>query len=545
MSLTLVLAGAGLVFVASYGGTVWMLVAVTSYYAFGEARSLKRHPPKLTPNEFRGLKVLSKMTTGTSKVHRNFVDCRSALTTDDKMKVAQLLDCIFGDIDFNKRAFQLMKRPGMCKSYGVTNPVLQTAGTFAYKTTSKALAPMDLLIDRAEKNLSVFLSSSGRSSSSSSSSSPAVVVLPKDRILREHIRLLESAARLHLWLSSVVVALDGDDWFDVPVTSRVCPAKVFPVLDLCSRCAAWSSAVLSLLNKDGGRHGLDERSPPVSLPRSGDMLSFTLDNDRYIQGKLRPRIVRWLYQLVLGGDSSHLALVLCKKKEGGGVSAAAAAAAAAATDDDDDDEKQVPHVSHMWGAPESLYSCQPFSIGSYGNKLYRVRPEAWVTESYHDRITSAYGMPWKDAVEQDFRAVVEQWHENVIQTGRLFSLHNDAPYRILLALVFNLFSPFACPWRKRALFAADWIKDEDQVACSEFVMKAELQMADLLGQRLAKRLSAKDSKVDLSGGEIVDPHINAHRRLHRYGPGQVIYRGLKTGLLVEYTPSAAFQMLFE
>lgn len=65
---------------------------------------------------------------------------------------------------------------------------------------------------------------------------------------------------------------------------------------------------------------------------------------------------------------------------------------------------------------------------------------------------------------------------------------NDAQYRILVALVINTVSLRARPWRERAAFAADAFKTHNQVACSEFVIKASMQAADRLGRAIARKL---------------------------------------------------------
>lgn len=74
---------------------------------------------------------------------------------------------------------------------------------------------------------------------------------------------------------------------------------------------------------------------------------------------------------------------------------------------------------------------------------------------------------------------VEDWHRGKDDWFR--KLKNTETYRVLVALVINTLSPFAKPWRERMLFKDDLMKPGNQVACSEFVVKAALQSADLLG----------------------------------------------------------------
>ena len=72
---------------------------------------------------------------------------------------------------------------------------------------------------------------------------------------------------------------------------------------------------------------------------------------------------------------------------------------------------------------------------------------------------------------EEYQKSVKEWHFNCDQNEIFKPLRNDAQYRILVALLFNLISPFSRPWRQRAQFQADFFKPANQVACSEFVIK--------------------------------------------------------------------------
>lgn len=129
----------------------------------------------------------------------------------------------------------------------------------------------------------------------------------------------------------------------------------------------------------------------------------------------------------------------------------------------------------------------------------------------------------------------------------LKTLRNDAAYRVLVALIVNVVSPFQRPWRERAQFRADLFKKANQVACSEFVVKAALQCADALGRALAQQLIASgvDPTVDPSGVTIVTPGIDPRRRTARYSPGMLVHRVLKLGLGRELPGSPLFAALVE
>jgi hypothetical protein len=130
-----------------------------------------------------------------------------------------------------------------------------------------------------------------------------------------------------------------------------------------------------------------------------------------------------------------------------------------------------------------------------------------------------------------YREAVVQWHRD--NDAFLKTLRNDAIYRILVAVMLNVISPFQRPWRERAAFKADLFKvskffkmirtcrkkrksknnnkkertsnrisktflnqERNQVACSEFVIKAAFQCADLLGRNMARKLI--ESKVEVN-----------------------------------------------
>lgn len=90
-------------------------------------------------------------------------------------------------------------------------------------------------------------------------------------------------------------------------------------------------------------------------------------------GARRPQLVQRLYRL-LGADATHMSLVL--------------------------DDKE----SHMWGAPTSLYSQTPLSVGSYGNHYTRPNVDRFVDgERWGAAIVRAYG-----GSEPDWSVVVMQ-----------------------------------------------------------------------------------------------------------------------------------------
>jgi hypothetical protein len=257
------------------------------------------------------------------------------------------------------------------------------------------------------------------------------------------------------------------------------------------------------------------------VPQTGDVIAYTLENDRYIMGSARPSWLQQMYRWT-GASATHMAIQVIFT-QGFRVSWHTKP---------DKLDQLGDKVSHMWGAPESVYTqvCllvwklptpsdligtspqTPNSIGLYGNTFYRPEPSAWIDGSlWGDKIVKAYGvapgMSWEDVVMQHFREAVRLWHEQNAEF--LSTLKNDAAYRILVAVMFNTISLRERPWRDRAQFQADCFKSRNQVACSEFVIKVAMQCADLLGRSIAARLIASgvDVTVDPSGATIVDPKV--------------------------------------
>ena len=201
----------------------------------------------------------------------------------------------------------------------------------------------------------------------------------------------------------------------------------------------------------------------------------------------------------------------------------------------------------MWGTP-SLYNKTKLTVGSFGNKFYRANAELFVdkvssllcrffsfcflvcvAQKYASVIEEKMGLQrgqWKEGVEREMQLSVEEWHRGKDEWFR--TLKNTETYRVLVALVINTLSPWSKPWRERMQFRDDWLKPANQVACSEFVVKAALQSAHVLGSgqlivqlfgcvesfhSRRKRLSAK---TGIPEEEIVNPRINPRRRLARY-----------------------------
>jgi hypothetical protein len=139
-------------------------------------------------------------------------------------------------------------------------------------------------------------------------------------------------------------------------------------------------------------------------------------------------------------------------------------------------------------------------------------------------------------VQREIRASVEEWH-----TGKddwFKQLKNTESYRVLVALVLNTLSIYQRPWRERMLFKDDWIKRGTQVSCSEFVVKASLQSANVLGKRLS-------AKCGVPEAEIVNPRFNPRRRLARYSPGMLVHRVLTKGFCRELPTSPLYLALFK
>lgn len=112
--------------------------------------------------------------------------------------------------------------------------------------------------------------------------------------------------------------------------------------------------------------------------RSGDLIAYTLENDRYIIGALRPKLVQWFYTFLLGSDATHMSLAV-RAKDGSVCE------------------------SHMWGVP-SVYNRTKLTVGSFGNKFYRAKAELFVDKKHASAIETSFGAKpgqWKEIVERE------------------------------------------------------------------------------------------------------------------------------------------------
>ncbi len=228
-----------------------------------------------------------------------------ALRHKRPQEAGALAEAAFGSADFNGRA---LARADSLKGYDDEKArLLRVLATYAHKTRSAD--KVQRIVERAEEGYRLW---------------QAKEKTDKSRITREELRQLESIAK-----SADIVAL----FQGVP------SEKAEEFCALVQRCKKWQEAVLKEL--------MDSCDP-----QSGDLAAYTLENDRYIIGAKRPRVVQWFYQFLLGSDATHMAILV-------------------------KDEKGVVTESHMWGSP-SLYNRTRLTVGSFGNRFYRANAEMFV-----------------------------------------------------------------------------------------------------------------------------------------------------------------------
>jgi hypothetical protein len=311
------------------------------------------------------------------------------------------------------------------------------------------------------------------------------------RTSREELKLIESHIRSRALVEQVASLFDS-------------PFEEFMPRQL----AEWRDAIVRV--DEGWAQPLLAELNAAHAPIAGSLCGFTLENDRYISRE-QPLWVRWLHTKLHGSDVTHLALV--RRTDAG-----------------------EPVLSHLWGRPLSKFVVEPFTIGTYGNAIYRANAGAFVNMSHAEAIAVAYpDQPsWKHACQAVFVDALEEWH--AAHANFLPRIRNDAAYRLLVALVVNVFSPVSISWRERAQFRDDYIKPAHQNSCSEFVLKVWLQALDLAGAKIAQRLNEtrppNSAEPPLTSEDIIATSvISGRRRIQRYSPAYLIYRCTKRGLM--------------
>lgn len=234
---------------------------------------------------------------------------------------------------------------------------------------------------------------------------------------------------------------------------------------------------------------------------TGDLVAYTIENHRYYHGVARNYMTQAMFSTWFGFPVEHVALAV-KNQEG--------------------------HLfeSHMWGSPLSKHTITPFTLGTFGNGLYRFKAEMLVTDSFHAAVHGLFPeQPTAaDAIRYAFHLAHHQWLAH--HTDFLAETRNDPGWRVLVALMLNTGTFWPSSWRKRAEFGAgDFLKSSTQMSCSEFVVRSWLQTLDLCGQRLAASLVDQFPDVALDGTTIIRNNlISKFRRVFRYSPGQLVYR---------------------
>lgn len=322
VSLILLAATALALFV--YGYVVASILAIMSFYTFSWPGK-KKASPVLSRAEDVAVEMLRRKDGSDVPSLSAFVDSISG--SFDKAAASS----------FNGRA---LARAEVLKTYDAEkSKILRLCATYAHKSNS--LDKVESLIEVAEVAWQFVVKNEA----------------PPAKIRREDLRQIESFAK-------------SSDILDL---LRRIPENSSRHLDrfrsVVRRCRAWQESVLAALSKE----------TPL---RSGDLIAYTLENDRYIIGSLRPKLVQMFYQFLLGSDATHMSLAV-REKDGSF------------------------SESHMWGVP-SLYNRTRLTVGSYGNKFYRAKADLFVDKKFASAIEKAFGAKpgeWKQVVEKEMEVV--------------------------------------------------------------------------------------------------------------------------------------------
>ncbi len=273
-----------------YGYLVAMLLAVMSFYTF-KFGGKRAFPPVLSKEEDDAIESLR------TKTRPSDVVTLLESIAENKEKASS----------FNGRA---LARAKVLQNYDKEKALLlRTCASLAHKSNS--LAKAESLIEIAELAWKAMQQNEPVPS----------------RIRREDLRVIESFAKS-------IDILDLFGHID-PGASKLLDR----FRETVKKCRSWQESVLKALNAE-------------TQIRSGDLIAYTLENDRYIIGSLRPKFVQWFYQFALGSDATHMSLAV--RGDDGAI-----------------------YESHMWGVP-SVYNRTKLTVGSFGNKVYRAKADLFV-----------------------------------------------------------------------------------------------------------------------------------------------------------------------
>jgi hypothetical protein len=302
---------------------------------------------------------------------------------------------------------------------------------------------------------------------------------------REELRVIESTLRLGPYVARVVEVYRNAG------QAGLLQPQLLELNDLLQEGKQWAATLLPALVAASGL-------------QTGDVVAYSLEQDRYYLGFRRSAWLQSLVALAYGAPISHVGLVL--------------------------HEQGTLAETHMWGSPISKHTVVSFSIGTFGNEFFTPVFNNKIDLRYAPAIAAAYPQhsSYLAAIEAVYKEAFVDWHR--INKAFLETVRNDASYRMLVALVINSFSLRELSWRERCQFRPDWIKPANQMSCSEFAIKAWLQVLDLTGRKLAEALHARDPSVPLDGTTVI-PHrlFSLRRRFNRYSPGQLVYRAERMG----------------
>ena len=244
----------------AYGWFVGVVLAVISAVFLRWPRQRPSAPAVLTQEEEAAIELLRK---------------GRPLKSSEVSQLRDFLCHAFGNIDLNRRCLSRKRALGKYDPEKVL--LLQDVATFAYK--SSVSKNFEELMQRAENVWRLW--QSGKT------------IKDSDRIRKEDLRSLESSVNFHTLISRLdsLGGLEGE-------------MKLEQLRNWTQRADCWHREVLKELVQQG----------PEYVPQTGDLIAFTLENNRFVRGKRHNFVLEWFY-LCLGSDATHMALAFQNKDE--------------------------------------------------------------------------------------------------------------------------------------------------------------------------------------------------------------------------------------
>ena len=244
--------------------------------------------------------------------------------------------------------------------------------------------------------------------------------------------------------------------------------------------------------------------------KSGQLVSYTMENNEKYLGKAPMWIERFWFKYILGGDSTHIGVQVKNP---------------------DTNETFTSHASDK-------YKYERKTIGSYGNDTYAVNFESAIDNEEHRKlIVEAYAnekgyenLSWKEIFQKVQTEEMAQWHKD--KKDWLKGARNPKGLRPLVALLFNTISLFSRTWRERMQFQDEFLKKNNQVTCGEFTIKTTLQVLDRTAARMAEKINTKYRK-SFKSETLIGQKISPHRRIRRYHPSYFLKRAVDQGFITK------------